>query len=83
MKIGVYAVRDEVAEVFMYPHTSINNAVAERDFRSLCSQDGSPLHANRSDLVLYRIGSFDDNLGSISPDDVTPICRFKERNDNA
>lgn len=62
MKKLLYAVRDDLGEVFMSPFCSINDSTAKRDFI-----DGVSKQANKNDLTLYYIGEYNDNSGILTP----------------
>jgi len=70
MEKGIFAVLDTKSTIFSNPFVSINSAVAIRDFRGACNEPNSDINRNPADYALYRIGTYDDNLGAIKP--ITP-----------
>lgn len=62
MKKMIYCVRDELAEVFMDPFTSINDATAKRDFIAGVTESNK-----KNDLALYAIGEYNDNTALLVP----------------
>lgn len=67
MKLNVYSIYDNVAEVFNKPFTDINDGTATRAFTNSVSKE-----INKDDFVLYRLGSFADNNGSLVSE-VNPV----------
>jgi len=63
MYTNLYSIYDTVAEVFNKPFTDINDASAIRAFSQSVGEQ-----KNKNDYVLYHIGGFDDNSGSITSD---------------
>lgn len=63
MKLIIFSIRDNVAEIFNKPFTDLTPASAMRAFsRSLKEEP------QKGDYTLYRIGSFDQINGTITAD---------------
>lgn len=60
----LYALRDEVAQVFYPPFIDRNDESARRSFADAVSSGKVP-HAR--DYGLYRVGTYDDHVGHIVP----------------
>lgn len=69
MIVNIYAMRD-LKSNFMTPTVSTNDAVAMRSFESAIEQSQGELFTHRSDFQLYRIGCYDLDKGTISPEDL-------------
>jgi len=61
----IYSIRDDVAQFFIAPFLAENDAHAKRMF--IGSMGDSFPH--RSDFKLYRVGSFDPDNGTVTPED--------------
>lgn len=68
----IFTVLDLKAQAYMAPFTTHNAGVACRSVSDSMKQEGSMLAAHPSDFVLYRLGSFDDATGIITPE-VQPV----------
>lgn len=62
MLLEVFSIFDKCSGIYSEPFTAVNKDVASRRFKQICIS--SPVIA--SDLQLYRLGSFDSQLGIIS-----------------
>lgn len=60
MVINMYSIFDTLSEIFHKPFTEINNASATRAFNESIKEN-----PNKNDFVLYHIGAYDDNSGTI------------------
>jgi len=63
MFLNLYSIYDTVAEIFNKPFSDVNDASAIRAFSQSLEEN-----KNKNDYVLYHIGGFDDNSGSITCD---------------
>lgn len=61
MNTNFYSVFDILSSVFHKPFTELNHATAKRAFST--SVTSIP---HKNDLVLYYLGSFDDNTGYLT-----------------
>lgn len=63
MKMGVYAIYDATAEVFMRPMFLVNDATAIRGFINAVLNEKSDLFTNPGDFTLYKVDEWDDVEG--------------------
>lgn len=63
----MYTIYDSVAEIFNRPFVDHNDASATRAFER--SLESNP---NKNDYSLYRIGTYDDESGMVTPS-MTPV----------
>lgn len=63
----VYTIRDQAGEFFLPPFTAHNDAIAKRMFVGSMGDSFS----HRMDFVLYFVGEFSDENGTLSP--VEPV----------
>lgn len=63
--IGVFAVYDNKAQAFMEPFFARNAATAIRAFQDNISRPDSIFAKYPNDFVLYQIGEFNDQDGSL------------------
>lgn len=68
MIVGVYSMRDEVAQTFTSLTTEANDQTAVRNFAHALSQPNTILSFRPADFALYRVGSFDTDTGAIAPE---------------
>lgn len=70
----VYAIRD--AKVgFMTPTVDQNDAAAARNFEHAVMNSASLMNSHPGDYALYRIGSFDTEIGAIVSEELpVHIC---------
>ncbi len=62
----LYAVKDEMAELFLTPTVFRNEGEAKRQFKDAI-KNNRIWKDNASDFSLYELGSFDENTGEIKP----------------
>lgn len=65
--VKIYSVRDQFTG-YGQPFTAASDAVAIRDFRIACNHSDSLLYACPKDFDLMCLGSFDPELGVITPE---------------
>lgn len=72
MILGLYAVKDVKAAAFMQPFVAPNDASATRSFIDAIRQpkEQSAIAKWPEDHGLYRLGHWDDNSGTIKPEDI-------------
>jgi len=68
MDLKIYAVKDTVQGAFMQPFYLNNDDVAKRSFKLACEDEKGNYHAIAKDLQLFRLGSFNDESGEITPE---------------
>ena len=67
MKLFLYSVLDTTAESFATPFLVINDGLAKRSFRALCSDPMSMVAKSPADFYLYKIGVFETDNGTLDP----------------
>ena len=65
--VNIYAVRDAQLG-FMRMFTAANDAVAIRNFASAVNSPGTVMHDSPEDFSVCRLGTFDEQDGTISPE---------------
>lgn len=76
MKQIIVSMYDSVAEVFARPIFVANEAVAVRSLRDEVNNPQSEIALHYRDYALYRVGEFDDSVGTILAESIpTLICR--------
>ncbi|QXP08486.1 MAG: nonstructural protein [Arizlama microvirus] len=63
----VIAVRDVKTENFRFPAFSVAVGAAIREFVDACGDDKSVMFRHPEDFQLYKLGTFDDRTGVITP----------------
>lgn len=66
MIFGVYAIKDAKSS-FMPCTADTNDATAIRNFENAVCQPGSLLASHPNDFALFKLGSYDDSVGSLDP----------------
>lgn len=61
----LYAIYDNKASFFMTPWPARNEGIARREFASACANPESAMGKFPGDYVLYEIGEYNDNDGSV------------------
>lgn len=69
MKLNIYAIFDEKAELFNTPFFMANDNLAIRGFNDLASDPSSTIYRNPQDYRLYELGEFQNLSGKIIPVD--------------
>lgn len=67
MKLGIYSIYDEKAEIHNTPFFQHNDAIAERSYNDLVKDPNTTIGKNPSDYKLYKIGEYDDVTAVIVP----------------
>lgn len=68
MKYNVYAIRDQVGQVYTAPFLHTNNGIALRDLQNrLNSPNESQFKKNAKDYTLCHIGHYDDEEALMTP----------------
>lgn len=75
MLVGVYAIKD-FRNGFSNPTFETNDATAMRNFANACLQSGSILNNFKEDFQLFKLATFDTELGifSVADGEFKPIC---------
>lgn len=64
---NLYAVQDVKVSVFYPPISLINDGEATRMLKDIVDNPESPISKHSDDFRLFRLGTFDDNSGVLSP----------------
>lgn len=67
MIINLYSVRDVKSESFSAPFTALADGAAIRDFYALMTTPGSVYQMYPGDFDLFKIGTYDQSTGTITP----------------
>lgn len=71
MKLGLYSIRDELVG-YGKPFALPSDEVAIREFRNqVNSETPNLLNTNKSDMVLFKLGSYDDQSGEVFPEHIS------------
>lgn len=65
MNVEIFSVFDAAAKRYMDPFCAPTVEFALRGFREACQTDGHQFAKFPEDYVLYRVGSFDAEIGDI------------------
>ena len=71
MKLGIFSIKD-LKSGFQQIFLSANEAVAMRDFGSVCNKPDTNYNQFPADYELFKVGEFDSELG-ISNTDITRL----------
>ena len=69
MKMGMYAIRDAAIGVYKPPFVQHNNAHAMRNFGDLANDPNTEINKHPSDYCLVRVGEWDDDQGTLHPEE--------------
>lgn len=69
MKINIYAAYDIKAEAHGTPFFMQNDELAKRALGNVGRNPDTTIALNPEDFRLHRLGCFDDNSGTITPED--------------
>lgn len=67
MILCIFSVYDLKAQVHSQPFFAVNSAVAVRNFETAVNDQSTVFSKHPSDFVLYQVGTFDDDVGDVSP----------------
>nr|QXN72800.1 MAG: nonstructural protein [Microvirus sp.] len=65
--LQIYALRDIRTDAYMRPIFLQNQSVLERSLYDALSDENSLLSSHPEDYQVYKLGSFDEQTGKISP----------------
>ena len=74
MTEGIFTIYDAMAEVFLTPWFARNDATARRSFSVAVNDTQHDFGKFPTDFVLYRIGSFNAEDGSVTPEAPTKLA---------
>jgi len=67
MILKMFAIRDSKAEFYNQPFFQKTHGEAERNFRSLATDEKSQISKYPEDFDLYYLGEYDDQTGQMNP----------------
>lgn len=67
MLTNIYSIHDSKGSIFNTPFFAINDSMATRNFLMLKNDSKSTVSQFPDDFALYKIGSYDDSTGLITP----------------
>lgn len=74
MLYGIYSVHDAASGSFGIPFFSVNDQVAQRNFRMLVNDpQAGMIYMHPGDYRLYKIGEYDDQSARVGPLDVVEL----------
>lgn len=75
----LFRIYDSKAELYARIFQEQTDATARRAFGAACKDPESPYHGHPEDYSLWRVGSEDDTLGTITPE-IAPVmvCTAQE-----
>ena len=73
MIYGLYAIKD-AKSTFMPCNADLNDACAIRNFEHAVRQPDSLLRSHPNDYALYRVGTYDNEVGVITSVSPVQLC---------
>lgn len=73
MILLAFAIRDNKAEAFNTPFFAPTRGLAVRSFQEAVNDPASPFAKYPDDFTLFQVGSFDDNTGRLSAEDIPAV----------
>ena len=73
MNLNLYSVYDTAAAVYSRPFAATSDPAAIRTFCDIASDATHDIGKHPEDYTLMRLGTFDDNDGTIRPEDPTRL----------
>lgn len=67
MILQVVSIKDAVTGAYSQPSFVLTTSQAVRSFQDMCEDTNSNLHKHPADYELMHIGTFDDELGVLTP----------------
>jgi len=78
MKHGLYSVRDAATETYNNTFTAPTNAAAMRQFSELAQDENTNVNRYPDDFVLYRVGTWDDDTGTLIPEEMIKLAHARD-----
>ncbi len=78
MILAIYSVWDSKADAYIQPFFATNDAVALRMFQTACRDQAHDFYMHAEDYSLFRLGTFDQQKGDLSPENLVVIARAHE-----
>lgn len=74
MKFNIYAVYDAKTKAHTTPFFDHAEGRALRTFADCCNDDGHQFGKHPEDYTLFMLGTYDDELGTITQDSISSIA---------
>ena len=71
----IYAIYDTKAELYNMPFFMNNEPTAIRTFANACNDPNHSFGQNPEDYILFEMGTYDDELGTITSDHQKSITK--------
>lgn len=78
MRLNVYTIFDVASGMYMRPFFMQSDGQATRAFKDIATDADHEIGKHPEDYSLFRIGIFDDNKGTLSPEDKECLCTALE-----
>jgi hypothetical protein len=75
---GLFSVRDAATETYNITFTAPTNAAAIRQFGDLAQDTNTNVYKHPDDFVLYRVGSWDDDTGTVHPEELIKLAHARD-----
>jgi len=78
MKHGIFSVRDSATKTYNVTFTAPTNAAAMRQFGDLAKDENTNVYKHPTDFVLYRVASWDDDSGEMTPETLQKLAHAED-----
>ena len=78
MRLNVYTIFDSAAGAYMRPFFMQSDGQALRSFTDIATDKDHEIGKHPEDYSLYRIGTYDDNVGRLVPEDKECLATAEE-----
>lgn len=78
MKLNIYSIYDTATGAYMRPFFAPADGMATRSFKDIATDATHEVGKHPEDYSLWRLGIFDDNKGTITPEDRECLCTALE-----
>lgn len=79
MRLNIFSIHDRASGAFMRPWFARSDQEAMREFDNLAVNAEHPIGQHPKDYTLFRIGTFDDNKGTIVGEQPEGLANALER----
>lgn len=78
MKMNVYSIFDVASGVYLRPFMMQSDGQATRAFKDIATDADHDIGKHPEDYSLFRVGIFDDNKGTLIPENPECLCTALE-----
>lgn len=78
MNHGIFSVRDAATETYNTTFTAPTNQAAMRQFQDLSLDTNTNVNKHPDDFILYRVGSWDDDTGTLIPEEPVKLAHARD-----